>query len=76
MWLWLCQGAVRRYCRQGEQLYGLPESHGTRPMSGLLRGGISQDFVFFEGFDLLELLSAIAWRMSALKADPSIFSPS
>src|SRR5271169_2683480 len=35
-----------------------------------------QDFFFFEGFDLAELLRATAWRTSALKADSSTSSPS
>src|SRR5258708_24319607 len=46
------------------------------PASDLLRGGIPQDFAFFEGFDLPELLRATAWRTSALKADASTSSPS
>src|SRR5258708_37795556 len=45
-------------------------------MSDLFRGGIPQDFAFFEGFDLPELLRATAWRTSALKADSSTSSPS
>src|SRR5277367_2074677 len=36
----------------------------------------SQEFGFFEGFDLPELLRAIASRTSALKADSSTSSPS
>src|SRR5437016_5256699 len=35
----------------------------------------SQDFAFFEGFDLPELLRATAWRTSALKAGSSTSSP-
>src|SRR5271169_553521 len=35
-----------------------------------------QDFFFFEGFDLAELLKAAAWRMSAWKADSPTSSPS
>ena len=34
-------------------------------------GGIPQDLVFFDGFDLPELLRATAWRTSVLKADSS-----
>src|SRR6266540_2303076 len=45
-------------------------------MSDLFRGGIPQDFAFFEGFDLPELLRATAWRTSALKAGSSTSSPS
>src|SRR5438874_2390402 len=41
-----------------------------------MRGGIPQDFPFFEGLDLPELLRATAWRTSALNADASIVSPS
>lgn len=48
----------------------------ARPMSDLFRSGIPQDFDFFEGFDLPELLRATAWRTSALKADSSTASPS
>ena len=33
----------------------------TTPMSDLFRGAIPQDFAFFEGFDLRELLRATAW---------------
>ena len=33
----------------------------TTPMSDLFRGAIPQDFGFFEGFDLRELLRATAW---------------
>src|ERR1017187_5215244 len=36
----------------------------------------AQDFAFFEGFDLADLLRATAWRTSALKADSSTASPS
>src|SRR6185437_10411124 len=46
------------------------------PMSDLFRGGIPEDFAFFEGFDLPELLRATAWRTSALKADSSTSSRS
>src|SRR4029434_8783725 len=46
------------------------------PMSDLFGGGSSQDFAFFEDFDLPELLRATAWRTSALKADSSTSSPS
>src|ERR1700722_20395314 len=42
----------------------------------VLLSGIPQDFAFFEGFDLRELLRATAWRTRALKADSSTFSPS
>src|SRR5436853_293123 len=35
-----------------------------------------QVFAFFEAFDLPELLSATAWRTSALNADSSTSSPS
>src|SRR5437870_8404634 len=42
----------------------------------MFRGGIPQDFAFFEGFDLPELLRATAWRTSALNADASTSSPS
>src|SRR5436853_4829522 len=35
-----------------------------------------QDFAFFEGFDLPELLRATAWPTSTLKADSSTSSPS
>src|SRR5664279_1561576 len=45
-------------------------------MSELFRGGIPQDFAFFEGFGLPEPLKATAWRTSALKADSSTSSPS
>src|SRR5213594_5111465 len=41
-----------------------------------MHDGIPQDFAFFEGFDLPELLRATAWRTSPLKADPSTSSPS
>src|SRR5947208_15375751 len=41
-----------------------------------MRGGIPQDFRFFEGLDLPELLRATAWRTSALNADSSTSSPS
>src|SRR5881628_2795182 len=41
-----------------------------------MRGGIPQDFAFFEGFDFPELLRATAWRTSALNADSSTSSPS
>src|SRR5438445_3074159 len=41
-----------------------------------MRGGIPQDFPFFEGLDLPELLRATAWRTSALNADSSTSSPS
>src|SRR5439155_20270854 len=46
------------------------------PMSDLFRGGIPEDFAFFEGFDLPELLRATAWPTSTLKADSSTSSPS
>src|SRR2546422_11755674 len=42
----------------------------------LSRGGIPQDFAFFEGFDWPEVLRTTAWRTSALKADSSTSSPS
>src|SRR5881409_3372686 len=41
-----------------------------------MHDGIPQDFAFFEGFDLPELLRVTAWRTSALKADASTSSPS
>src|SRR5439155_16962230 len=37
---------------------------------------VPQDFAFFAGFDLAELLRATAWRTSALKEDSSTSSPS
>src|SRR5208283_1707207 len=46
------------------------------PMPDLFGGGIPQGFALFEGFRLLELLRATAWRTSALKADSSTSSPS
>src|SRR5204863_6579972 len=48
-------------------------ARGSLASSG---GGIPQDFGFFAAFDLPELLSATAWRTSALKADSLISSPS
>jgi len=54
----------------------LPEFHRARPASGQIRGGILQDFAFFEALDSPALLRATAWRTSALKADSSITSPS
>src|SRR5262249_3438962 len=42
----------------------------------LFRGGTTQDFAFFKGFDLAEPLRATAWRTSAWKADLSTSSPS
>src|SRR5438105_5971450 len=51
----------------------LPESNYQVDTSACAHaaGGIPQDLVFFEGFDLPELLRATAWRTSVLKADSS-----
>src|SRR2546430_17275627 len=56
----------------------LPESNYQVDTSACVHaaGGIPQDLVFFEGFDLPELLRATAWRTSVLKADSSTSSPS
>src|SRR3990167_2452902 len=46
------------------------------PKYALRCAAIPYDVTFFKGFDLPELLRATAWRTSALKAAPSISSPS
>ena len=53
-------------------------SRGRIPIRKIrvMRGGIPQDFPFFEGFVLPELLRATAWPTSALNADASTSSPS
>src|SRR5437867_32223 len=52
------------------------EVASATPMADLFRSVLPQDFAFFEGFDLPELLRATACRTSALKADSSTSSPS
>src|SRR5260370_23556843 len=56
--------------------YARAERHLRHPDVGPVQGrNPLEGFALFEGFDLPELLSATAWRTSALKVDSSTSSP-